>query len=44
MEMTVEVAGKDEFPGDPPHQVTNCANLQHNGDAAASDCVEHTIQ
>jgi uncharacterized repeat protein (TIGR01451 family) len=44
MEMTVEVAGKDEFPGDPPHQVTNCADLQHNGDAAGSDCVEHTIQ
>jgi len=44
MEMTVEVAGKDEFPGDPPHEIENCADLQHDGGAAGSDCVSHTIK
>ena len=43
MEMTVEVANMDAFPGDPPSEVTNCAQLHHDGAQAAEDCVDHTV-
>ncbi|PSP27460.1 hypothetical protein BRC65_05715 [Halobacteriales archaeon QH_2_65_14] len=42
-EMTVDVAPADDFPGDPPGEVTNCAELFHDGAVVGEDCVTHQV-
>jgi len=42
-EMTVDVESASTFPGDPPVEAQNCANLSHDGDFVTEDCVTHDI-
>jgi uncharacterized repeat protein (TIGR01451 family) len=42
-EMFVVVENADAFPGDPPNEVENCAELRQNGTAVDEDCTTHDV-